>query len=564
MSDSEDSEEEIHKEINVEKNTEDQSNNDIPHNNVVSITTSLNNLSISQDYKNRNDNDASVNLIEETMNDGYKIMYEATQRKLAVQNEMFKKKVCQLKCSYANIRNEPEKVKKKSDNDFGRSFDSIITSTPITEVSPSSRKCKSNECNKDNNEFMLMCSKCKSLIHYGCTDLPSYQVSLFLQKGYRLFQCKDCVGEIHSDILNNMKIEVKNTSISVCAEMSTQVSLISDSEIEKTEALNRQTEKLDRIADERCKLKNENNQLIRRLKDLEEEINTEQEKTRKIEEEVEKLKKKLQKQISTENISTNTSIGDFADQCVRGKPMTNNSCEGEVTCRNENIANEDYVTSLIDNKLEQFSSALIDKMTNIIDNKLSQVNDQVKSIAGIPETVNENYKSFKDVLKNNLPSTNNESNIRVIMNENRNEQLVQERERRLRASNIIVHGVNESEQDDKDYVSLLFRTLGVQSEPESITRLGKPEPDKIRPLKIKMKSESEKDHLMSRLVNLKNAEDRFKRISVTDDYTAQEREEIRRWVDKAREKNLDENGQFTWKVRGTPKNGLRLARIARH
>ena len=104
--------------------------------------------------------------------------------------------------------------------------------------------------------------------------------------------------------------------------------------------------------------------------------------------------------------------------------------------------------------------------------------------------MNENYKSFKDAIKNNLPSTNNASNIRVIMNENQNEQLMQYRERRLRACNIVVHGVNEGEQDDKDYVSLLFRILGIQSDPESISRLRKKEPGKNRPLKIKMISES--------------------------------------------------------------------------
>ena len=68
---------------------------------------------------------------------------------------------------------------------------------------------------------------------------------------------------------------------------------------------------------------------------------------------------------------------------------------------------------------------------------------------------------------------------------------------------------------------------------------------------------------MSRLPNLKNTEDRFKRISITDDYTIQEREEIRRFVEKAKEKSSAENGKFTWKVHGTPKNGLRLARIAK-
>ena len=78
-----------------------------------------------------------------------------------------------------------------------------------------------------------------------------------------------------------------------------------------------------------------------------------------------------------------------------------------------------------------------------------------------------------------------------------------------------------------------------------------------------MKTECEKDSLLSRLPNLKNADDQFKKISVTDDYTIEEREEIKTWVEKAKEKTLNEDGNFIWKARGTPKNGMRLAKIAR-
>ena len=46
-----------------------------------------------------------------------------------------------------------------------------------------------------------------------------------------------------------------------------------------------------------------------------------------------------------------------------------------------------------------------------------------------------------------------------------------------------------------------------------------------------MKSDDEKERLMSRLSNLKNSEEKFRKISITDDYTVKEREEIRRWVE---------------------------------
>ena len=92
-------------------------------------------------------------------------------------------------------------------------------------------------------------------------------------------------------------------------------------------------------------------------------------------------------------------------------------------------------------------------------------------------------------------------------------------------------------------------------------RLGMKHTVKSRPLKIIMKSVIEKNEVMSRLGRLKDAVAEFKKISITDDYTREEREEIKRWIMLAKEKNIKEETGYTWKVRGTPKEGLRLALI---
>ena len=89
------------------------------------------------------------------------------------------------------------------------------------------------------------------------------------------------------------------------------------------------------------------------------------------------------------------------------------------------------------------------------------------------------------------------------------------------------------------------------------------EPKKTRPLKIKMSSEDDKDSIMSRLSNLKGADDKFSKISVTDDYTPDEREEIRRFVDDAKTANANEgaDSRYIWKIRGDPKNGLQIKKF---
>ena len=67
---------------------------------------------------------------------------------------------------------------------------------------------------------------------------------------------------------------------------------------------------------------------------------------------------------------------------------------------------------------------------------------------------------------------------------------------------------------------------------------------------------------MANLNRLKGTEDEFGRISVTDDYTNNEREEIKAWTQKAQEKSAQDQ-ERVYKVRGDPKNGLRLVSFTR-
>ena len=77
-----------------------------------------------------------------------------------------------------------------------------------------------------------------------------------------------------------------------------------------------------------------------------------------------------------------------------------------------------------------------------------------------------------------------------------------------------------------------------------------------------MNNTDDKEKVMSRFGNLKNADEVFRKLSVREDYTIKERELIREWVNKAERKNVEEITK-AWKVRGTPKNGLRLVKITK-
>ena len=67
---------------------------------------------------------------------------------------------------------------------------------------------------------------------------------------------------------------------------------------------------------------------------------------------------------------------------------------------------------------------------------------------------------------------------------------------------------------------------------------------------------------MGKLKNLKDQEG-IRGLSVTEDYTVAERHMIKNWSDKAKENNNKESPDsvYVWKVRGTPKNGLRLKKL---
>lgn len=121
------------------------------------------------------------------------------------------------------------------------------------------------------------------------------------------------------------------------------------------------------------------------------------------------------------------------------------------------------------------------------------------------------------------------------------------------------------EGNDKIFVTELLGKIGVTTEPETVVRLGNvpeiPVGNKIRPLKIKFNSPEEKAQMMSRLSNLKKAEAKFKKISITDDYTIEERQEIKRFVDEAKRRNSTEEGNFYWRTRGSQKTGLELRRV---
>ena len=78
-----------------------------------------------------------------------------------------------------------------------------------------------------------------------------------------------------------------------------------------------------------------------------------------------------------------------------------------------------------------------------------------------------------------------------------------------------------------------------------------------------MNTEEERNRILSNL-RILNGIPEYKNIIVTEDFTITERRMIKDWSDKAKvkkKKNESPDSKFVWRVRGSPKNGLRLKRF---
>ena len=77
-----------------------------------------------------------------------------------------------------------------------------------------------------------------------------------------------------------------------------------------------------------------------------------------------------------------------------------------------------------------------------------------------------------------------------------------------------------------------------------------------------MSTLDERELMMSSLGKLKVAPEKFKNISITEDYTIEERQVIKNKVEEAKTKiEAEDGGNHIWKVRGSPKNGLLLIKF---
>ena len=145
-----------------------------------------------------------------------------------------------------------------------------------------------------------------------------------------------------------------------------------------------------------------------------------------------------------------------------------------------------------------------------------------------------------------------------------NDEIAEELDRQSRVNNIIIHGKKEDDgTDDKAFAENLLKDLKVRTTAlKEIERIGsKNDLTQCigkRPIKLMLKNKDSKDEVIKNLRYLKDSA-LYKGISVQQDYTRNERTQIREPSDKARQMNTQEvDANIIWRVRETPSKGLFL------
>lgn len=227
-------------------------------------------------------------------------------------------------------------------------------------------------------------------------------------------------------------------------------------------------------------------------------------------------------------------------------------CENLIKVAEENSR---MANKLLSEKISEKNNINIDASTeNIFVKRLEKIEAMI---------INQQQQFQTSQKKTYATATSTQANdFKQIIKLAKVEEISEERDRKSRACNIILHGINETNCDteaqttaDKATVENFLKAI---EEKERSTlfvgRIGRMYQGKNRPLKIVLKNENEKKIVFKKLSLLKGNES-FKGVSVTEDYTEAERNILKMWSIRASERNNKETEDVIWRVRGSPKTG---------
>mgnify|MGYP001147636944 CR=1 FL=1 len=252
--------------------------------------------------------------------------------------------------------------------------------------------------------------------------------------------------------------------------------------------------------------------------------------------ELENLKKKNENLIQRIH-EREKALEDYHQQCIAAE-------ESDKRSKREN----ELLIKELGRSFEEKFNNMETKLMDLINHKTS-----IESSSKSKLTFASAVTGVDTSIQNRMPhQTVNKQNFKEIMMSTRNEEIMEERDRKQRINNIIIHGKEENSEkkDDITFVKKLIQVCECDTvEVKNISRIGNASENKKRPIKIELHNEHEKEQIMNNLQKLKNRDD-FKGVSITNDYTLSERQLIREFVSQAKAKSLQEpeESNYVWRV----------------
>ena len=236
------------------------------------------------------------------------------------------------------------------------------------------------------------------------------------------------------------------------------------------------------------------------------------------------------------------------------------------------------ITSIVETSLEKIVGDKLNIITAQLENPMvTQLTDKIKEIDNKLNNTIQQSISYADKVKDMSEATSCQpvQTFQSILQETKNQQLIEDKERQARAANFTIHGLKDEHQSeidnenkkitDEEFVTSFLRLIEIDQsvEPKNVRRLGQGKTDNnTRSLKVEMHDVANKEMVMRNGWKLKNYDGKFKKLRITEDYAQEEMSLRRSFVEKAKVKSQEEsNNQYIWRVRGTPKNGLRLMKF---
>ena len=256
--------------------------------------------------------------------------------------------------------------------------------------STNQRVCICNRCIDDQEQHFLTCKICEKRFHFRCTQLPGYQIQLFLKGRTPKYVCQSCTPvtkEIDEDLLDPS---------------------VSRKEIE---------------------------QLKKELQERDTQVKHILESYKRLEKSNKELESLIEKLQNTPGYHT-----------------------------------VEFVEKKMEKKLEEIKTCIIEKIENTSKTTEKQIEEKIKSYATVASsTENEKY------------NINDDSSLREVVKSVRKAEIIEDRDRKTRSNNIIIHGVLESDEEnhDQSFVTDLSKDVQASIIIKHIARLGKLNEGKI-------------------------------------------------------------------------------------